>query len=148
MLSTRDSRIIIMNIFPESLLNQNKPTLTLDSIKAKLNYFHLQLNELHWQTKSYSEHKALGVLYEKVADFKDEIVEKIMGYSGTRTKAMPVQTIIDYSVGASISVVKDLIIFSKELQTFGSTNNMPDIENIAQSLNGEAAKTMYLLSLN
>ena len=35
------------------------------------------------------EHEALGDLYNNIFSVKDEIVEKIMGYLGTRTKAMP-----------------------------------------------------------
>jgi len=31
-------------------------------------------------------------------------------------------------------------------RNYGATNNMPDIENVAQSLSGTAAKTKYLLT--
>jgi hypothetical protein len=34
------------------------------------------------------------------------------------------------------------------LEEYGESNNMPDIENVAQSLSGEAAKTLYLLTLS
>jgi DNA-binding ferritin-like protein len=122
--------------------------LSMDRIKAKLNYFELQLHELHWQTKSFAEHEALGKIYDKVFDFKDEIVEKIMGYSGVRTKAMPVEQIKDWAPGLSTQVVNDLKIFAKQLEEFGEANNMCDIENIAQSLSGEAAQCLYRLTLS
>lgn len=122
-------------------------SLSLDSIKAKLNYFELQLHELHWQTKSFSEHSALGTVYDKVYELKDEIVEKIMGYTGIRTKAMPVPPIKNWEVNISNTVVKELIKFSKDLENFGKQNNMPDIENIAQSLSGLGNQTIYRLSL-
>ena len=49
--------------------------LTLDAIKAKLNYFELQVHELHWQTFGLGEHEALGDLYNTLFSTKDEIVE-------------------------------------------------------------------------
>lgn len=137
------------SIFPKEMLGEGmNNSLSLDRIKAKLNYFELQVHELHWQTKGFAEHDALGKLYDGIFDFKDEIVEKIMGYSGTRTKAMPVEPIKDYSPGMSEMVVNDLISFAKQLELFGSANNMPDIENVAQALSGLAAQTKYRLTLS
>lgn len=136
------------SLFPEEMLTKGGSELSLDKIKAKLNYFELQLHELHWQTKSFAEHSALGTIYDKVFDLKDEIVEKIMGYTGTRTKSMPVEPIKDYAVGMSEKVVSELEAFAKQLEAFGEANNMPDIENIAQSLSGEAAQTKYRLTLS
>jgi len=45
-------------------------------------------------------------------------------------------------------VVSDLITFAKQLEEYGEENNMPDIENVAQSLSGEAAQTKYRLTLS
>lgn len=135
-----------MSIFPEQMMEGS--SLTLDSIKAKLNFFELQLHELHWQTKSFAEHEAIGDLYEFVFKVKDEIVEKIMGYSGTRTKAMPIDPIKNYTPDYTRQVVKSLCDFAYQLEEFGEKNNMCDIENIAQSLSGEGAKTLYRLTLS
>lgn len=121
--------------------------LTLDAIKAKLNYFELQVHELHWQTFGLGEHEALGDLYNTLFSTKDEIVEKIMGYTGMRTKAMPVAPIKDYTPDMPNMVVGEIIMFAKQLENFGANNNMPDIENIAQSLSGDAAKIKYRLTL-
>ena len=137
-----------LSIFPEGMMESAGSSLSLDSVKAKLNYFELQLHELHWQTRGFAEHEALGKIYDRVFDLKDEIVEKIMGYTGTRTKAMPIQQIKDYSPGMSEQVIGELIRFAKQLEEFGEANNMPDIENIAQSLSGDAAQTKYRLTLS
>jgi hypothetical protein len=134
------------SLFPKDMLNAG--TLSLDVVKAKLNYFELQLHELHWQTKSYAEHVCLGNFYDKVFALKDEIIEKMMGYTGVRTKAMPVDPIKNYSSGLPTQVVNELLIFAKQLEGYAGGNNMPDIENIAQSLSGEASKTRYLLTLS
>jgi hypothetical protein len=136
------------SLFPQEMLNSASGDLSPDSIATKLTYFELQLHNLHWATRSYAEHKSLGKLYEAVIDFKDEIIEKIMGYSGTRAKVGNPGQLKDYAPGVSEQVISELISFAKQLQNYGATNNMPDIENVAQSLSGKAATTKYLLTLS
>lgn len=34
---------------------------------------------LHWQTKNYAEHKALGKFYDQLLDLTDDLAEAIMG---------------------------------------------------------------------
>jgi len=135
------------SIFPKDMLSKDSG-LTLESIGGKLSFFYEQLHLLHFQTTSYAEHQALGIIYDKVGDFQDEIIEKIMGYQSKRIKAYKIDALKDYSSGMSIEIVKDLVKFSKDLEEFGKTNNMPDIENIAQSLSGEASQALYRLSLS
>jgi hypothetical protein len=140
----------IKSLFPKEML-YNTPAqcmMTLDTIKTKLNYFELQIHELHWQTTSLAEHLALGDLYNIVFNIKDEIVEKIMGYTGTRTRALKLEEIKNYSIGMPTMVVNELLSFAKELEEYAEINNMPDIENISQSLSGEAAKIKYRLTLS
>lgn len=135
-----------MAIFPDKMLEST--SLSLDSIKSKLNYYELQLHELHWQTFGLGEHLALGDAYDIVYNTKDEIVEKIMGYTGVRTKAMPVDPIKNYSKEFLNQLILEIIQFSKKLEDFGEQNNMPDIENIAQGLSGNIAKIKYRLTLS
>jgi DNA-binding ferritin-like protein len=136
------------SLFPQEMLSNASGELSPDSIATKLSYFELQLHNLHWGTKSYAEHQALGGLYDAVFDFKDDIIEKIMGYSGVRAKIGNVGQLKEYTSGASTQVVGELITFAKQLQNYGASNNMPDIENVAQALSGTAAKTKYLLTLS
>lgn len=136
------------SFFPEEMLSKASGDLSPDAIATKLTYFELQLHNLHWGTKSYAEHQALGGLYDAVFDFKDDIIEKIMGYSGVRAKIGNVGQLKDYSPGLSNQVVAELITFAKQLQNYGASFNMPDIENVAQALSGTAAKTKYLLTLS
>jgi DNA-binding ferritin-like protein len=136
------------SLFPEEMLEAKSNSLTLETIASKLSYFYEQIHLLHWQTTSYAEHKALNKLYDKVGDLQDEIIEKIMGYSGKRVKAYRIDALKDYATGMPNQVVKELVAFAKNLEEFGEANNMPDIENVAQSLSGEAAQTLYLLTLS
>ena len=136
------------SLFPEGMLKSSGGELSPDVIATRLSYFEIQLHNLHWATRSHAEHLALGGLYDKVFDLKDEIVEKVMGYTGTRAKTTGVNGLKEYGVGVSDAVVGELISFAKQLENYAAANNMPDIENIAQSLSGEAAKTRYLLTLS
>ena len=137
----------IKSLFPDEMMENAGSGLTLETIAGKLSYFYEQLHLLHFQTTSFAEHEALGKIYDKVGDFQDEIVEKIMGYSGKRIKAYKIDVLKDYSNGMPNTIVRDLVKFSKDLEEFGEVNNMPDIENIAQSLSGEASQTLYRLTL-
>ena len=137
------------SLFPSEMMeNAMGNALTPEIIAGKLSFFYEQLHLLHWQTTSFAEHDALGKIYDRVGDLQDEIVEKIMGYKGTRVKAYKIDVLKDYSTGASMQVVSDLITFAKQLEEYGEANNMPDIENVAQSLSGEAAQTKYRLTLS
>ena len=138
----------LKSLFPEEMMESKGSGLTLETIAGKLSYFHEELHLLHFQTTSFAEHSALGTIYDKVADLQDEIVEKIMGYTGKRVKAYKIDALKDYTSGMPNQVVRELVTFAKDLEEFGEANNMPDIENIAQSLSGEAAQTLYRLTLS
>jgi hypothetical protein len=137
-----------MAIFPEDMMNSSGGGLSLDTIKAKLEYFELQLHELHWQTMSVAEHMAMDTAYNLLFTITDEIVEKIMGYTGIRTKSMNLEPIKNYSPGMPNIVISELMTFAKQLESYGSLNGMPDIENIAQGLSGAASQIKYRLTLS
>ena len=135
----------LKSLFPNEMMESKGSELSLESIAAKLTYFHEQLHLLHWQTTSYAEHQALGELYDYVHDFKDGVVEKIMGYSGKRPGTYKIEPL-----GGAIatSVVSDLLTFASQLKAYGEKNSYHDVCNLADSLSGEAAKTRYLLTLS
>jgi DNA-binding ferritin-like protein len=131
------------SLFPDEMLNSGE--LNLETIAGKLTYFHEQLHLLHWQTTSYAQHKALGKLYEYVQDFKDGVVEKLMGYTGKRPGVYKIEAL---SGADSNSVVTALMDFSSNLKRYAESNSYHDIANLADALSGEAAKTKYLLTLS
>ena len=136
----------LKSLFSEDMMSNGLSIeLSLESISAKLTYFHEQLHLLHWQTSSYAEHQALGGLYDYVHDFKDGIIEKIMGYTGKRPTAYKIEPL--GSTGASL-VVSDLMKFASQLKMYGEKNSFHDVCNLADALSGEAAKTKYLLTLS
>ena len=135
-----------LNLFPEEMKSKLVSNeLCLESIAAKLTYFHEQLHLLHWQTSSYAEHKALGKLYEYVQDFKDELVEKLMGYTGKRPNPYKLEPLTNCT---AMQCVTDLMSFASQLKMYGEKNSFHDVCNLADSLSGEAAKVKYLLTLS
>lgn len=133
-------------IFPKEMMQQGSSGMTLESIASKLTYFHEQLHLIHWQTSSYAEHQALGALYDYVHDFKDGVIEKLMGYAGRRVQAPKMEPVVNNA--NATGVVTELKQFASDLKAYGEANSYHDIPNLADSLSGEAAKTLYLLTLS
>ena len=119
--------------------------MSLEAMLSKLTYFHEQLHLTHWQTTSYAEHKALGKLYEYVQDFKDDVIEKLMGYTGKRPGAYKIDPLGNSNATA---IVSELMSFSSSLKSYAESNGYHDISNLADALSGEAAKARYLLTLS
>ena len=131
------------SLFPDEMMKSGE--LNIDTIAGKLTYFHEQLHLLHWQTKSYAEHQALGGLYDYVHDFKDGVIEKIMGYTGKRPGVYKIEPL---STADSNSVVTALMDFASNLKRYAESNSYHDIANLADALSGEAAQTKYRLTLS
>lgn len=120
--------------------------MTTEEIAGKLAFFHEQIHLIHWQTRSFAEHTALGKYYEFLQDFKDDVVEKLMGYTGKRIQGLKIDAIDPKA--DSMKIVEEIQKFSKDLEVFGDSSKFGDISNMAQSLSGETAKIKYLLTLS
>ena len=135
----------LKSLFPNEMMESKGSELSLESIAAKLTYFHEQLHLTHWQTTSYAEHQATGALYDYVHDFKDGLIEKIMGYTGKRPGPYKIEALTNCTAGQCVS---DLLSFASALKAYGEKNSFHDVCNLADALSGEAAKTKYLLTLS
>ena len=137
----------IKSFFPEEMMKSSSSSeeLTLETIAGKLTYFHEQLHLLHWQTTSKAEHQALGKLYEYVQDFKDDVIEKIMGYTGKRPAPYKIEPLTNCT---GMQCTLDLLSFASQLKAYGEVNKFHDVCNLADALSGQAAKTKYLLTLS
>ena len=138
--------IMGLSIFPD-IMNPSKVAtegLTLETIASRLTYFQEQIHLLHWQTNSYAEHKNLGSLYEYIQEFKDDLIEKLMGYTGKKPAVYKLEPL---STSTSNVVVDELLSFAKSLKEYGEMNCYQDVCNLSDSLSGEAAKVKYLLTL-
>jgi hypothetical protein len=131
------------SLFPDEMMKSGE--LNLETIAGKLTYFHEQLHLTHWQTKSYAEHQALGGLYDYVHDFKDGVIEKLMGYTGKRPAPYKIEPLTNCTGNECVS---NLLSFASSLKSYAESNSYHDIANLADALSGEAAKTKYLLTLS
>ena len=130
-------------LFPDEMIKSGE--LNLETIAGKLTYFHEQLHLTHWQTTSYAEHQALGGLYDYVQDFKDGVIEKLMGYTGKRPAPYKIEPLTNCTGNECVS---NLLSFASSLKSYAESNSYHDIANLADALSGEAAKTKYLLTLS
>lgn len=122
--------------------------LTPEYIQGKLFYFHDVAHKFHLDTKSFAIHEALDGLYKGLVDFKDDISEKLMGYlKGKRIGKITIDGIPEYSDSATIALAEEIKDFGYELYEWAGEKKYCDVENIAQSLSGLGAKTIFLLTL-
>lgn len=133
------------SLFPKNMMESATGTLTMESIAAKLTYFHEQLHLIHWQTSSYAEHMATGGMYDYVHDFKDGLIEKLMGYTGKKPVAFKIEPL---ATVMSNAVAVEMLAFASQLKGYAESNGYHDISNLADSFSGEAAKFKYLLTLS
>lgn len=123
-------------------------TLTPEYIQGKLFSFYDIAQKFHHDTKSFAEHMALGGLYEALEKYRDDIPEKLMGYmGGKRIGKIELDEVPAYSHEAAVKLTEDIKDFAYELYEWAGKKKYCDIENIAQSLSGDSAKTTYLLTL-
>jgi DNA-binding ferritin-like protein len=120
--------------------------MTTEQIAGKLAYFHEQIHMIHWETRSFAEHKATGALYEFLQDFKDDVIEKLMGYTGKRIQSLKIDAIEPKA--DAMKIVDDILKFAKDLEDYADDAGFLDICNKAEELSGQVAKTKYLLTLS
>jgi len=117
------------------------------NVISPLIQFHQQLRIFHWQTNSYSEHKAFNKTYNNLDTLIDEFIETYMGIFGrslpTTTFLINLKPLINKEVINSVNAdfIKYLDSMSSEIS--GHT----DLLNIRDSMRGEVNKLKYLLTL-
>jgi DNA-binding ferritin-like protein len=100
-----------------------------------------QAHLIHWKTKSFSEHEALGSFYDKLIDKLDELVEACQGSSGLIGH-------VDLSCkDESMEIIKclkdDANWISKNREKIA--HGVPALENIVDELVGVYLSTLYKL---
>jgi len=102
-----------------------------------------QVRVLHWGTSSYSEHVALGDLYDAISDATDKIAEALMGAQGKRLQLKGTLELVDYAEGMPASYVRGIG------EALTSITGLPtDILNMRDDLLAAVHKTSYLLTLS
>ena len=108
-----------------------------------------QLRVLHWQTKSYAEHQALGGLYGDLDDKIDDFVETFSGrYGVPAAKTDYKLTVVNYKDNAGVVQILDTAIayMMKDVPAMLKPEDT-DLLNIRDEMVGSMNKTKYLLRL-
>lgn len=108
--------------------------------------FQTQVKIWHWQTKIYAKHKALGKLYDFLANQLDEFTETAMGKYG-RVDAIDITynfvNVTDSGVNEAIdNCISDCVNLSRSLDKEDT-----DLLNLRDEIIGNLNKTKYLLTL-
>ena len=101
---------------------------------------HNQTAIAHWQSKSFSEHAALGEFYESVIGILDRIVESHQGVSGLIGKV----GYHEYDSSNILEYLKDELVWIVENQKKLS-EGISSISNIIDELVALFLKTIYKL---
>lgn len=106
----------------------------------------------HWQTESYSEHEALGELYDELNKLNDKLVETYQGTLGLRINFDKAKINLhnytdSFEIVKEIRSYKDLI--SKTSSTLSEIENhkLIDIESILEDMMITTSQCLYHLTL-
>lgn len=98
---------------------------------------------LHLQSKSFSEHMALGTFYEELPDLVDAVVESIQGLTGEIIKYPEMYY---RPADSGIQELEDLLVFVKQgrevLPQDSEIQN--EVDNIANLINSTLYKLRFL----
>lgn len=114
---------------------------TVQTAYTVLHRIVLQLKLSHYVTRHYPAHEALGKVYDTIEGMVDDMVEKLIGYSGVDPKTLAIGTIEPMEVKA---LADTIMREGKKLMVFAEKNEYCDIENMAQELSGAGAKLKFL----
>jgi DNA-binding ferritin-like protein len=113
-----------------------------ESAEFLLTLLHSSTNThlLHWQTKSYSEHRTLGKFYELILQLTDDLAEAMMG-KFDMTPTFP----SDYYAPAATAKeeLEDLKEYVMDVRTKLPQDS--EIQNLIDAIADQIDKTLYLL---
>lgn len=99
------------------------------------------LRLIHWNTTSYAEHKAIGKLYDALADLTDTLAETYMGIYG-RFGNIPCEH------GELPDAVQYVAEMANMIQAVrGELPNDTQLQNIVDEIASAVDSTNYLLTL-
>lgn len=119
-------------------------TMNHDGIKkllAMLMCGQICLRLIHWNTTSYAEHKAIGKLYDSLADLTDTLAEAYMGIYG-RFGNIPCQ---HGELPDATAYVRDMAEMIQAVRI--ELPNDTQLQNIVDEIASAVDSTNYLLTL-
>ncbi len=122
------------------------------TVAIKLLELQNQIKILHWQTKSYSEHKALDKIFDLLAIHIDKWVETFMGKYGRIQLSKKGETLLlknkRESDNSSISYLRESINAIRSLrEKYFNRSDDSELSNIFDEIFADLNRTCYLLTL-
>lgn len=111
-----------------------------DVLVRKLYALDVLAHASHVNTRSYAAHKAFGNFYEFTSEFKDRIIEYIMGEGKLVTVKVAVLEVCE-------DVVAEAEVVSKMLYDYAYSCDDDALENMAADFEEAVAKLKYMLML-
>jgi len=121
-----------------------------DTIVRTFFKFQNELKLYHWQTHSYSRHKASDKLFESVLDLTDDFIETFMGKYNKRVALSPQPSLLikSYQDDQAVHLLEKFQSFLMSLDKLLPSKPQPtDLLNIRDELLGKVNQTLYLFSL-
>ena len=122
--------------------------MMIDFIQKNINFLN-DIQAYHWQTKSYSEHEALGEYYTKFNDLNDRLVETYQGKTGQRINfsAELRPGIMNY---ADKEIVKSEVNKQADRinEAYKLIEGQIDLESILEDMQEATSQLSYHLSLS
>ena len=107
-----------------------------------------QLRIYHWQTSSFSEHKALGKAYDALDDSIDTFVESWIGVHGKVSIEGGIRmTLLDYTADGTTKLLDQATEFFTTGELGSALADNTDLANIRDEMLGTIHHTKYLLTL-
>ena len=122
----------------------------LTFIVHKLLHFQVSLKIYHWQTTSYSRHKATDNLYGLISDKIDKFVETLQGTRGTRAEFTS-KCNIKLNNFSDVDGKNLLLAFKTWLENDLAKlldKKETDLINMRDDMLGDVNQTLYLFTLN
>ena len=108
-----------------------------------LQAFSVNLQIAHWRAPTKTnEHRALGDLYERIAELTDTLAEVAMGKSGGRE--FPTDSIEIETIEPSVLCAAGLDILA-DIRAELTAGQDDDLLNIVADMSAEINRTLYLL---
>jgi hypothetical protein len=105
-----------------------------------------QLRVFHWQSHTYTQHKALGKTYEEFDSLIDQFVEVAMGKYGKRNNDIIFNIEIINNINQLDTFLKDTLQFLKDI-TQHLEEDDTDLLNIRDEMLALFHRLAYLLTL-
>lgn len=132
----------------------NSSASKTNSVASRVLQNMAQAKLLHWQTHSYSEHKALDNFFDEFIEISDTLIESIMGKygrpefsDGERTLKLDNYESPESPDGLPRFLDHLDVCYRQECISAFSEEKDPEIFNLIQEILGLIDQTRYLLSL-